>query len=113
MKLIIATIKPHKLDDVRDAVAKLGISGLTVNEAKGFGRQKGHTEFYRGAQYVADFVPKLKIQIAVDDSSVEQVSDTIMQAARTGSIGDGKIFICPLDDAVRIRTGESGDIALQ
>jgi nitrogen regulatory protein PII len=112
VKTVIAIIKPHKLEDVRDAVAKLGVSGLTVTEVKGFGRQKGHTEMYRGAEYVVDFVPKTKIQIAVDDASVDQVSDTIMQAARTGSIGDGKIFVCPLDDAIRVRTGESGDTAL-
>lgn len=113
MKLVIAVIKPHKLDTVRDAVAKLGISGLTVSESKGFGRQQGHTEMYRGAEYVVDFVPKVTIQIAVEDGSVEQVSDTIIKAARTGAIGDGKVFVCSLEDAVRVRTGESGSAALQ
>ncbi len=108
MKKIEAIIKPFKLDEVKDALANIGIYGMTVWEAKGFGRQKGHTELYRGAEYVIDFLPKVKIEIVVDDSMVEKAIDAIVNAARTGRIGDGKIFIIPVDDAVRIRTGERG-----
>ncbi len=108
MKKIEAIIKPFKLDEVKDALANIGIYGMTVWEAKGFGRQKGHTELYRGAEYVIDFLPKVKIEIVVDDSIVEKAVDAIINAARTGRIGDGKIFIIPVDDAIRIRTGERG-----
>lgn len=112
MKLIIAIIKPFKLDEVRIALSTLGIQGLTVTEVKGFGRQKGHTELYRGAEYAVDFLPKLRVEAAVTDELVDQCVDTIEQAARTGKIGDGKIFILPLEQAVRIRTGETGEAAL-
>ena len=112
MKLIIAIIKPFKLDEVRIALSTLGIQGLTVTEVKGFGRQKGHTELYRGAEYVVDFLPKLRVEAAVADDLVDQCIDTIEQAARTGKIGDGKIFILPLEQVVRIRTGETGETAL-
>ena len=112
MKQITAIIKPFKLDEVREALAEVGASGLTVTEVKGFGRQKGHTELYRGAEYVVDFLPKVKIEAAVDDAVVEQVIDAIEAAARTGKIGDGKIFVSPLDQVVRIRTGETGNEAL-
>ncbi|MFK8017859.1 MAG: P-II family nitrogen regulator [Gammaproteobacteria bacterium] len=112
MKLITAIIKPFKLDDVRDALAEVGVQGITVSEVKGFGRQKGHTELYRGAEYVVDFLPKMKIEIAVDDDRVDPVIDAITNAARTGKIGDGKIFITELLRAVRIRTGESDSQAL-
>ena len=112
MKLITAIIKPFKLDDVRDAVAEIGVQGLTVTEVKGFGRQKGHTELYRGAEYVVDFLPKIKIEIAVDDNRVEAVIETITKAANTGKIGDGKIFVLDLGQVVRIRTGETGSDAL-
>ncbi|RUM57762.1 MAG: P-II family nitrogen regulator [Persephonella sp.] len=112
MKKIEAIIKPFKLDEVKDALANIGIYGMTVWEAKGFGRQKGHTELYRGAEYVIDFLPKVKIEIVVDDSMVEKAVDAIVNAARTGRIGDGKIFIIPVDDAVRIRTGERGTEAI-
>ena len=112
MKLISAVIKPFKLDDVRSALSEIGISGMTVYEVKGFGRQKGHTELYRGAEYVVDFLPKVKIEIAVDDEVVEQALETIIDSAKTGKIGDGKIFVTDLGDAVRIRTGESGSAAL-
>lgn len=112
MKLIIAIIKPFKLDEVRVALSALGVQGLTVTEVKGFGRQKGHTELYRGAEYAVDFLPKLRVEAAISDDLVAQAIDTIEQAARTGKIGDGKIFIAPLEQAVRIRTGETGDAAL-
>ena len=112
MKLIIAIIKPFKLDEVRIALSALGVQGLTVTEVKGFGRQKGHTELYRGAEYAVDFLPKLRVEAAISDDLVAQAIDTIEQAARTGKIGDGKIFIAPLEQAVRIRTGETGDAAL-
>src|SRR5213594_693446 len=106
MKKIEAIIKPFKLDDVKDALTKAGIQGLTVSEVKGFGRQKGHTELYRGAEYVVDFLPKVKIEIVLDDVKAAQVVEVIVQAARTGRIGDGKIFVMPAEEVVRIRTGE-------
>jgi nitrogen regulatory protein P-II 2 len=112
MKLITAIIKPFKLDEVREALSALGVSGITVTEVKGFGRQKGHTELYRGAEYVVDFLPKTKIEAAVDESIVERVLETIEAAARTGKIGDGKIFVYELEQVVRIRTGETGNDAL-
>ena len=112
MKLITAIIKPHVLDDVRDELAKAGVQGLTVTEVKGFGRQKGHTEIYRGAEYTVDFVPKMKIETVVSDELVEAASNAITQTARTGSIGDGKVFVSEIEQAVRIRTGEIGDEAL-
>jgi nitrogen regulatory protein P-II 1 len=112
MKLIEAIIKPFKLDDVKEALNEIGVMGLTVSEVKGFGRQKGHTELYRGAEYVVDFIPKVKLQIAVSDDMVAKVLETIETAAKTERIGDGKIFILPLEDAVRIRTGERGEEAL-
>ena len=112
MKKIEAIIKPFKLDEVKDALANIGIYGMTVWEAKGFGRQKGHTELYRGAEYVIDFLPKVKIEIVVDDGMVEEAIDAIIKAARTGRIGDGKIFIIPVEDAIRIRTGERGTEAI-
>lgn len=112
MKLITAVIKPHKLDDVRTALSAIGLAGMTVQEVKGFGRQKGHTELYRGAEYVVEFVPKVKIDVAVTDGQVDQVIEVISDAAKTGKIGDGKIFIGSLENAVRIRTGEQGDEAL-
>jgi nitrogen regulatory protein PII len=112
MKLVTAIIKPFRLDDVRQALSDLGIQGMTVTEVKGFGRQKGHTELYRGAEYVVDFLPKAKIEIAVSDVLVDQVIDAITKAANTGKIGDGKIFVVNLEQVVRIRTGESGDNAL-
>ena len=112
MKLITAIIKPFKLDDVRDALSGVGVTGLTVTEVKGFGRQKGHTELYRGAEYVVDFLPKTKIEVAVSDRLVEAAIEAITKAANTGKIGDGKIFVYDLGQAVRIRTGESGDEAL-
>ncbi len=112
MKLIEAIIKPFKLDEVKDALNALGIEGITVSEVKGFGRQKGHTELYRGAEYVVDFIPKVKLEIAVADDLVAQAVETIEQTAKTGRIGDGKIFILPLDGAVRIRTGEKDDEAI-
>ncbi len=108
MKLITAIIKPFKLDDVREALADNGVQGITVTEVKGFGRQKGHTELYRGAEYVVDFLPKVKIEIAVDDSRVEGVLEAVSQAANSGKIGDGKLFVAPLEDVIRIRTGERG-----
>jgi nitrogen regulatory protein P-II 2 len=108
MKLIVAIIKPFKLDDVRQAVADIGIQGITVTEVKGFGRQRGHTELYRGAEYVVDFLPKAKIELAVADDIAEQVIEAITNTARTGSIGDGKIFVVDLEQAIRIRTGETG-----
>ena len=112
MKKVEAIIKPFKLDEVKDALTNIGIYGMTVSEVKGFGRQKGHTELYRGAEYVIDFLPKLKIEVVVDDEQVEKVVEAIMQAARTGRIGDGKIFIMPIDDVIRIRTGERGPEAV-
>lgn len=112
MKLITAIIKPHMLDEVRDALAKAGIKGLTVTEVRGFGRQKGHTETYRGAEYSVDFVPKIKVEIVADDSEVDGVIGAISQSARTGEIGDGKIFVSSIENAVRIRTGEAGVAAL-
>ncbi len=112
MKLITAVIKPFKLDEVREALSAIGVQGLTVTEVKGFGRQKGHTELYRGAEYVVDFLPKVKIEAAVADDVVEQVIEAIEGSARTGKIGDGKIFVSPLDQVVRIRTGETGNDAL-
>jgi len=112
MKLVMAIIKPFKLDEVKDALNSIGIEGITVSEVKGFGRQKGHTELYRGAEYVVDFIPKVKLEIAVADDLVPQVVETIMQTAKTGRIGDGKLFILPLEDAIRIRTGEKGGDAI-
>ncbi len=108
MKMITAIIKPFKLDDVRQAVADIGIQGITVTEVKGFGRQRGHTELYRGAEYVVDFLPKTKIELAVSDDIADQVVEAIVNAARTGKIGDGKIFVAELGETVRIRTGETG-----
>ena len=112
MKLITAIIKPFKLDDVREALSEIGIKGLTVTEVKGFGRQKGHTELYRGAEYVVDFLPKVKIETAVPSEILEQAIETIIQAANTGKIGDGKIFVQSIEQAIRIRTGETGPEAL-
>ena len=112
MKLVTAIIKPFKLDDVRDALAEVGIKGMTVTEVKGFGRQKGHTELYRGAEYVVDFLPKVKIEVVIEDSLLERTVDAIQQAAQTGRIGDGKIFISTIDEAIRIRTGERGGDAV-
>ncbi|HHJ11592.1 MAG TPA: P-II family nitrogen regulator [Chromatiales bacterium] len=112
MKLVAAIIKPFKLDDVREALSEIGVQGVTVTEVKGFGRQKGHTELYRGAEYVVDFLPKVKIEVAIDDSLLEQVVEAIKGAANTGKIGDGKIFVFPLEEAIRIRTGETGPDAL-
>ncbi len=112
MKLVTAVIKPFKLDDVREALSEIGIQGITVTEVKGFGRQKGHTELYRGAEYVVDFLPKVKIEAAVDDSVVEQTIEAISSSANTGKIGDGKIFVTALEQVVRIRTGETGTDAL-
>ena len=112
MKMITAIIKPFKLDDVRDALGEAGVMGMTVTEVKGFGRQKGHTELYRGAEYVVDFLPKLKLEIAVADEDVDRVVETIIETAESGRIGDGKIFVSSLERAVRIRTREEGDDAL-
>jgi len=112
MKKIEAIIKPFKLDEVKDALSDVGISGITVLEAKGFGRQKGHTELYRGAEYVVDFVPKVKLEIVLEDNLVERAVEAIQQAANTGRIGDGKIFVSTIDDAIRIRTGETGSDAI-
>lgn len=112
MKMIEAIIKPFKLDEVKDALNEIGIEGITVSEVKGFGRQKGHTELYRGAEYVVDFIPKVKLEIAVPDELVAKVVETIQNTAKTGRIGDGKIFIMPLDEAMRIRTGEKGTEAI-
>ncbi len=108
MKKIEAIIKPFKLDDVKEALQEVGLQGITVTEAKGFGRQKGHTELYRGAEYVVDFLPKVKLEIVVDDAMLEKAIDAIKQAAHTGRIGDGKIFVLPVEDAIRVRTGETG-----
>jgi nitrogen regulatory protein PII len=112
MKLVMAIFKPFKLDEVRDALTELGIQGLTVSEVKGFGRQKGQTEIYRGAEYAVSFLPKVKIEVVVEDAQVESVVDAVRKAAGTGKIGDGKIFVTPVEQAVRIRTGESGAEAL-
>ena len=112
MKLITAIIKPFKLDDVREALSEIGIKGLTVTEVKGFGRQKGHTELYRGAEYVVDFLPKVKIETAVSNDILDQAIETIIQAANTGKIGDGKIFVQSIEQTIRIRTGETGPEAL-
>ncbi len=112
MKLITAVIKPFKLDDVREALSEIGVQGITVTEVKGFGRQKGHTELYRGAEYVVDFLPKVKIEVAIDDDLVERVIEAITKTANTGKIGDGKIFVFDLEQAIRIRTRESGPEAL-
>lgn len=112
MKLVTAIIKPFKLDDVRQALSQIGVQGITVVEVKGFGRQKGHTELYRGAEYVVDFLPKVKLEIAIKDAMTDQVIDVIRDAANTGKIGDGKIFVSALEQVVRIRTGESGEEAL-
>ncbi len=112
MKLVTAIIKPFKLDDVRETLSEIGVRGITVTEVKGFGRQKGHTELYRGAEYVVDFLPKVKVEAAVSDDLLDQVIESIMKAAQTGKIGDGKIFVYDLEQAHRIRTGESGTEAL-
>ena len=112
MKQVTAIIKPFKLDEVREALAEAGVSGLTVIEVKGFGRQKGHTELYRGAEYVVDFLPKIRVEVVLPDDRVEGAIEAILKAARTGKIGDGKIFVTPVEPAIRIRTGESGDAAL-
>ena len=112
MKLVTAIVKPFRLDDVRNALGEVGIQGMTVSEVKGFGRQRGHTELYRGAEYVVDFLPKAKIEIAVSDDLVERVIEAIVDAARTGKVGDGKIFVTPIEQVQRIRTGETGDSAL-
>jgi nitrogen regulatory protein P-II 2 len=112
MKMVTAIVKPFKLDEVREALSAIGVQGVTVTEVKGFGRQKGHTELYRGAEYVVDFLPKVKIEAAVDDSIVDRVIEAIESAARTGKIGDGKIFVSSLEQVVRIRTGETGKDAL-
>ena len=112
MKMVSAIIKPFKLDDVREALSDVGVSGITVTEVKGFGRQKGHTELYRGAEYVVDFLPKIKVEIAVDSSILDQAIEAISNAAKTGKIGDGKIFVFELEQTIRIRTGETGPEAL-
>ena len=110
--MVTAIIKPFKLDDAREALSEIGVQGMTVTEVKGFGRQKGHTELYRGAEYVVDFLPKVKIEVAIDDGQLESVVDAITKAANTGKVGDGKIFVSPLEEVVRIRTGESGPDAV-
>jgi len=112
MKLITSIIKPFKLDEVREALAEIGVTGLTVTEVKGFGRQKGHTELYRGAEYVVDFLPKVKVEVVVPNDRVETVTEAIVKAAHTGKIGDGKIFVSPIEHAIRIRTGEEDDAAV-
>ena len=112
MKLITAIVKPFKLDDVREALSEIGVQGITVTEVKGFGRQKGHTELYRGAEYVVDFLPKVKIEVAVVESVVDQTIEAITKAANTGKIGDGKVFVAPLEQVIRIRTGETGEEAI-
>lgn len=112
MKLVTAIVKPFRLDDVRNALGEVGIQGMTVSEVKGFGRQRGHTELYRGAEYVVDFLPKAKIEVAVSDDLVERVIEAIVDAAKTGKVGDGKIFVTPIEQVLRIRTGETGDSAL-
>jgi nitrogen regulatory protein P-II 2 len=112
MKLITAVIKPFKLDEVREALSEIGVQGITVTEVKGFGRQKGHTELYRGAEYVVDFLPKVKLEVALPEALLERAVEAIEKAARTGKIGDGKIFVHSLDDVIRIRTGETGEAAI-
>ncbi len=112
MKKIEAVIKPFKLDEVKEALHEVGVKGLTVTEAKGFGRQRGHTELYRGAEYVVDFLPKVKIEVVLEDEQVERAIDAVLQAARTGRIGDGKIFVSPVEEVIRIRTGEKGADAI-
>ncbi len=112
MKLITAVVKPFRLDDVRNKLADVGVQGMTVTEVKGFGRQRGHTELYRGAEYVVDFLPKVKVEVAVSDDLVERVIEAIIDAAKTGKIGDGKIFVTDLEEVYRIRTGETGDAAI-
>ena len=112
MKLVIVVIKPFKLDEVRDALTRMGVHGMTVNEVKGYGRQKGHMEIYRGAEYAVNFLPKLRLEVAVASEQLDQVMEAIAAAAKTGQIGDGKIFVTPLEHAMRIRTGETGDDAL-
>ncbi|ACO80883.1 Nitrogen regulatory protein P-II GlnK [Azotobacter vinelandii CA] len=112
MKLVTAIIKPFKLDDVRESLSEIGVQGITVTEVKGFGRQKGHTELYRGAEYVVDFLPKVKIDVAIEDSQLDHVIEAITKAANTGKIGDGKIFVVNLEQAIRIRTGETGTDAI-
>ena len=112
MKMVTAIVKPFKLDEVREALSAIGVQGVTVTEVKGFGRQKGHTELYRGAEYVVDFLPKIKIEILVSDQQAGLAAETIISTAKTGRIGDGKLFVLPVDDAVRIRTGERGESAL-
>ncbi|AWN29747.1 MULTISPECIES: P-II family nitrogen regulator [Streptomyces] len=112
MKLITAVIKPHRLDEVKDALQAFGVHGLTITEASGYGRQRGHTEVYRGAEYTVDLVPKIRIEVLVEDADAEELTDVIVKAARTGKIGDGKVWSIPVDDAVRVRTGERGPDAL-
>ena len=112
MKLITAIVKPFKLDDVREALSEIGVQGITVTEVKGFGRQKGHTELYRGAEYVVDFLPKVKIEVAVAEGVVEQTIEAITKAANTGKIGDGKVFVSPMEQVIRVRTGETGEDAI-
>jgi len=112
MKLIIAIIKPFKLEEVKEALSEIGIEGMTVTEVKGFGRQKGHTEIYRGSEYTVDFLPKVKIEIVVPDDAVGKTADVIVKAAKTGKIGDGKVFVVPIEEAIRIRTDERGDAAV-
>ena len=112
MKMIMAIVKPFKLDDVREALAERGVAGITVTEVKGFGRQKGHTELYRGAEYVVDFLPKMKVEVVVKDDDVERCIEAVVRAAKTGKIGDGKIFVTPVEQVVRIRTGETDEAAV-
>ena len=112
MKMITAIIKPFKLDDVREALTELGITGMTVSEVKGFGRQRGHTEVYRGAEYAVDFLPKVKIEVVLPDDQIERTVEVIIEAARSGKIGDGKIFVLPVEEVIRIRTGETGETAI-
>ena len=112
MKLVVAIIKPFKLEEVKEALSEIGIEGMTVTEVKGFGRQKGHTEIYRGSEYTVDFLPKVKIEIAVADDIVSKAAEAIVKSAKTGKIGDGKVFVVPLEEAIRIRTDEAGDSAL-
>ena len=112
MKQVVAIIKPFKLDEVREGLSEIGITGLTVTEVRGFGRQKGHTELYRGAEYVVDFLPKVRLEVVVQDNRVDEVLESIIKSARTGKIGDGKIFVLPVDQVVRIRTGETDDAAI-
>ena len=112
MKMVTAIVKPFKLDEVREALSAIGVQGVTVTEVKGFGRQKGHTELYRGSEYTVDFLPKVKIEVVVADSMVDKIVSTIVGAAKTGSIGDGKVFVLPLNESIRIRTGETGESAV-